>query len=41
MKEEGMCGCLLKRYRSQTTQSNHDGPVAPNRHAKDPHDHGP
>lgn len=31
MKEEGLCGRPLKRYRPQTTQSNHDGPIAPNR----------
>jgi putative transposase len=31
MKEEGLCGRPHKRYRPQTTQSNHDGPIAPNR----------
>jgi putative transposase len=31
MREEGLCGRPLKRYRPQTTQSNHDGPIAPNR----------
>ena len=34
MKEEGLCGRPLKRYRPQTTQSNHDGPIAPNRLAE-------
>jgi len=34
MREEGLCGRPLRRYRPQTTQSNHDGPIAPNRLAK-------
>lgn len=34
MKEEGLCGRPLKRYRPQTTQSNHNGPIAPNRLAE-------
>jgi len=34
MKEEGLCGRPLKRHRPQTTQSNHDGPIAPNRLAE-------
>lgn len=34
MREEGLCGRPLKRYRPQTTQSNHDGPIAPNRLAE-------
>lgn len=34
MNEEGLCGRPLKRYRPQTTQSNHDGPIAPNRLAE-------
>ena len=31
MKEEGLCGRPLRRYRPQATQSNHAGPIAPNR----------
>ena len=34
MREEGLCGCPLKRYWPQTTQSNHDGPIASNRFAE-------
>ena len=34
IKEEGLCGRPLKRYRPQTTQSNHGGPIAPNRLAE-------
>jgi transposase InsO family protein len=34
MREEGLYGRPLKRYRPQTTQSNHDGPIAPNRLAE-------
>ena len=34
MREEGLCGRPLRRYRPQTTQSNHDGPIAPNRLAE-------
>jgi putative transposase len=36
MKEEGLCGRPLRRYRPQTTQSNHAGPIAPNRLAQIP-----
>jgi transposase InsO family protein len=36
MKEEGLCGRPRRRYRPQTTQSNHDGPIAPNRLAQIP-----
>ena len=34
MREEGLCGRPLPRYRPQTTQSDHDGPIAPNRLAE-------
>jgi putative transposase len=34
MQEEGLCGRPLKRYRPQTTQSDHDSPIAPNRLAQ-------
>lgn len=34
MQEEGLCGRPLRRYRPQTTQSDHDGPIAPNRLAE-------
>jgi putative transposase len=34
MREEGLCGRPLPRFRPQTTQSNHDGPIAPNRLAE-------
>lgn len=34
MREEGLCGRPRRRYRPQTTQSGHDGPVAPNRLAE-------
>lgn len=34
MREEGLCGRPPRRYRPQTTQSNHDGPIAPNRLAE-------
>lgn len=30
MREEGLCARPIRRYRPQTTQSNHDGPIAPN-----------
>lgn len=30
MKEEGLCGCQKARYRVQTTDSNHDEPIASN-----------
>lgn len=33
-KEEGLCGRPLKRYRPQTTQSDHDDPITPNRLAE-------
>lgn len=36
MQEEGLCGRQPGRYRPQTTQSNHDGPIAPNRLAQLP-----
>jgi transposase InsO family protein len=31
MSEEGLCGRQRRRYRVQTTDSNHDHPIAPNR----------
>jgi putative transposase len=31
MQEEGLCGRQQGRYRMQTTESNHDEPIAPNR----------
>jgi len=31
MKQEGLCGRQKARYRVQTTDSNHDEPIAPNR----------
>jgi len=34
MKEKGLCGRQKARYRVQTTDSNHDQPVAPNRLAE-------
>jgi transposase InsO family protein len=36
MKEKGLCGRQKGRYRAQTTDSNHDQPVAPNRLAAAP-----
>lgn len=36
MKEEGLCGRQKGRYRVQTTDSNHDEPIAPNRLAEAP-----
>jgi transposase InsO family protein len=36
MKEKGLCGRQKGRYRIQTTDSNHDQPVAPNRLAQAP-----
>jgi len=36
MKEEGLCGRHKRRYRVQTTDSNHDQPIAPNRLAEAP-----
>jgi putative transposase len=34
MKEQGLCGRQKGRYRVQTTDSNHDQPIAPNRLAQ-------
>jgi putative transposase len=36
MREEGICGRQKGRYRIQTTDSNHDQPIAPNRLAEAP-----
>jgi transposase InsO family protein len=36
MKEQGLCGRQKGRYRVQTTDSNHDQPIAPNRLAAAP-----
>ena len=36
MKEAGLCGRQKGRYRVQTTDSNHDEPIAPNRLAEAP-----
>jgi len=36
MKEAGLCGRQKGRYRVQTTDSNHDEPIAPNRLAQAP-----
>jgi hypothetical protein len=36
MREEGLCGRQQGRYRIQTTNSNHDQPIAPNRLAEIP-----
>ena len=36
MREEGICGRQTGRYRVQTTDSNHDQPIAPNRLAQMP-----
>jgi transposase InsO family protein len=36
MKEKGLCGRQKGRYRIQTTESNHDQPIAPNRLAQAP-----
>jgi len=36
MKEQGLCGRQKGRYRVQTTDSNHDQPIAPNRLAEAP-----
>ena len=36
MKERGLCGRQKGRYRVQTTDSNHDQPIAPNRLAQAP-----
>jgi transposase InsO family protein len=36
MREKGLCGRQKGRYRVQTTDSNHDEPIAPNRLAEAP-----
>lgn len=36
MKEKGLCGRQKRRYRVQTTDSNHELPIAPNRLAEAP-----
>ena len=36
MRQEGLCGRQKGRYRVQTTDSNHDHPIAPNRLAEAP-----
>jgi putative transposase len=36
MKDKGLCGRQKRRYRPQTTDSNHDQPIAPNRLAAAP-----
>ncbi len=36
MKQEGLCGRQKARYHVQTTDSNHDEPIAPNRLAEAP-----
>src|SRR5204863_1672851 len=36
MKEQGLCGRQKRRYRAQTTDSNHDQPIAPHRLAEAP-----
>ena len=36
MKQEGLCGRQKSRYRVQTTDSNHNEPIAPNRLAEAP-----
>ena len=36
MQQEGLCGRQKRRYRVQTTDSNHDQPIAPNRLADAP-----
>jgi transposase InsO family protein len=36
MREKGLRGCQRRRYRVQTTDSNHDQPIAPNRLAQAP-----
>lgn len=41
MKEKGLCGRQKRRYRVQTTDSNHDEPIAPNRLAVAPKATGP
>ena len=41
MKDKGLCGRQKGRYRVQTTDSNHDQPIAPNRLAQAPKATGP
>jgi transposase InsO family protein len=41
MKQKGLCGRQKGRYRIQTTDSNHDQPIAPNRLAQAPQATGP
>ena len=41
MKQKGLCGRQKGRYRVQTTDSNHDQPIAPNRLAQAPQATGP
>ena len=41
MKDRGLCGRKKGRYRVQTTDSNHDNPIAPNRLAVAPQPTGP
>lgn len=41
MNEKGLCGRQKGRYRVQTTDSNHDEPIAPNRLATAPKPTGP
>jgi transposase InsO family protein len=41
MNEEGLCGRQKGRYRVQTTDSNHDEPIAPNRLAEAPTPNAP
>ena len=41
MKSRGLCGRQKGRYRVQTTDSNHDHPIAPNRLAEAPATTGP
>jgi transposase InsO family protein len=41
MREQDLCGRQKKRFRVQTTDSNHDEPIAPNRLAQAPAPTGP
>jgi transposase InsO family protein len=41
MRQEGLCGRQKGRYRVQTTDSNHDEPIAPNRLAEAPTPNAP
>ena len=41
MREQGLCGRQKRRYRVQTTDSQHDEPIAPNRLAQAPAPTGP